>query len=83
MYYDTIISEVRKDVKAEVMTFNPGWTSRLDLMRLDLVPQCRKKAKKPIKVKAFVGQEMDLDFCVFMCPQVYSVGVCVFVNTRE
>lgn len=42
MYYDMVISEVKKDVKDEVMTFNPRLVSRLNLMRLDLVPQSRK-----------------------------------------
>lgn len=42
MYYDMVISEVKKDVKDEVMTFNLRLVLRLDLMGLDLVPQSRK-----------------------------------------
>ena len=43
MYYDMVISEVKTDVKDEVVTFNLRLVSRLDLMRPDLVPQGRKK----------------------------------------
>ncbi len=42
MYYDMVISEVKKEVKDEVMTFNLRLVSRFNLMRLDLVPQSRK-----------------------------------------
>lgn len=38
MYDDMVISEVKKDVKDEVMTFNLRPVLRLNLMRLDLVP---------------------------------------------
>lgn len=45
MYYDMVISEVKKDVKAEVMTLNLRLVLRLNFMRLDLVPQSRKKQR--------------------------------------
>lgn len=44
MYYATA-SEVKKDVKDEVVTLNPKPVLGLNLMRLDLVPQSRKKKK--------------------------------------
>lgn len=45
MYYDMVISEVKKDVRDEVMTFNLRLLLRLGLMRLDLVPQSRKRKR--------------------------------------
>lgn len=45
MYYDMIISKIRKDVKAEALTFHlqPAW--RVNFMRPDLVPQMRKRKR--------------------------------------
>lgn len=45
MYYDMVISEVKKDVKDEVVTFNLRLVLRLNLTRLDLVPQRRKSSE--------------------------------------
>jgi len=76
MYYDKVISEVKKDVKGEVVTFNLGLVLRLDLMRPDLVlTYAVEMAKKPIQVKPLVGLSQKWTFCVCTC--VHCACACV------
>lgn len=49
MYYDMIISKVRKDVKAEALTFHLQLAWRVNFMRADLVPQMRKRKRSQLK----------------------------------
>lgn len=42
MCYDMVISEVKKDVKDEVVTLDLRLMLRLDLVMLDLIPSSRK-----------------------------------------
>lgn len=89
MCYDMIISEVKKDVKDEVATFNPRLVLRLNLMSLDLVLQNRKKAKKPIKVKSLVGLGKRRAFvCVRVrmcvhCVLPIAAEVCLYTRERN
>lgn len=55
MYYDMVISEVSRDVKAEAVTFHLQPARRADFMRPDLVLQMRGKEKEANKSGISLG----------------------------
>lgn len=61
MYYDMVISEVKRDVKAEDVTFNLKLMLRLNT----LLP--RVEAESSIKVKSHVGlSKIWIFVCIYM-----------------
>lgn len=80
MYYDMVISEVKRDVKAEDVTFNLKLMLRLNFTRINLAAQSRSREFNKSEISH--GTKQDMDICAYLYASLQHF-VCVCVQKKQ